>query len=193
MVCTSTMSLERFRVLLGAYGANPDRWPPEERAAALALLEQSPQAQRWRDASASLDALLDHAPGFEVSATLIDRILAAVPTPAPSANRTPPPYRHNTRRVRTWQTIAAAVPLAAAAVLVLWALTNPSQAPDRASVTLAEIETFDVPTDALLDVPSVKALDRVPTFGCAGGGLGCVDMGETDDGSQSALDLETFA
>jgi hypothetical protein len=57
---------------------------------------------------------------------------------------------------------------------------------------LAEIGTFDVPTDALLDVPSVQALDGVLTFGCAGGGLGCVDTVEPDDGSQSALDLETF-
>jgi hypothetical protein len=189
----STMSLERLRALLDAYGANPDRWPPEERAAALALLEQSPQAQRWRDASARIDALLDHAPGFEVSATLIDRILAAAPTPAPSANRTPPPYRHITRRVRTWRTLAAALPLAAAAVLVLWVLNKPSQSPERSNVTLAEIETFDVPTDALLDVPSVEALDRVPTFGCAGGGLGCVDTGEADNRSQSALDVEIFA
>lgn len=189
----STMSLERLRALLDAYGANPDRWPPEERMAALALLEQSPQAQRWRDASASVDALLDHAPGFEVSATLIDRILAAAPTPAPSANRTPPPYRHTPRRVWAWRTLAAALPLAAAAVVVLWVLTKPSQTPERATVTLAEIETFDVPTDALLDVPSIQALDRVPTFGCAGGGLGCVDTGVTDNRSQSALDLEIFA
>ncbi|MBI3784265.1 MAG: hypothetical protein HY270_12790 [Deltaproteobacteria bacterium] len=187
------MSLERLRALLDAYGANPDRWPPQERAAALALLEQSPEAQRWRDASARIDALLDHAPGFEVSATLIDRSLAAAPTPAPSANRTPPPYRHTTRRVWAWRIIAAAAPLAAAAVLVLWVLNKPSQTPERANVTLAEIETFDVPTDALLDLPSVQALDRVPTFGCAGGGLGCVDTGEADNRSQSALDVETFA
>jgi hypothetical protein len=190
---TSTMSLERLRALLDAYGANPDRWPAEERASALALLEQSPQAQRWRDASASVDALLDHAPGFEGSATLIDRILTSTPAPAPSANRTPPPYRYLTRRVRAWRTLAAAVPLAAAAVVMLWVLTKPSQTPEPTSVTLAEIGTFDVPTDALLDVPGVQALDRVPTFGCAGGGLGCVDMGEPDNRSRSALDLETFA
>ena len=190
---SSTMSLERLRALLDAYGANPERWPPEEREAALALVEQSPQAQHWRDASARVDALLDHAPGIEVSATLIDRILAAAPTPAPSANRTPPPYRHTTRRVRAWQTLAAAVPLAAAAVVVVWVLTKPSQTPERTNVALAEIETFDVPTDALLDVPSVQVLDRVPTFGCADGGLGCLDTGDPDSRSQSALDLETFA
>jgi hypothetical protein len=193
MEYTSTMSLERLRALLDSYGADPDRWPPEERAAALALLEQSPQAQRWRDASGNLDALLNRAPAFEVSANLIDRILSAATTPAPSANRPPAPYRHNTRRMRTWQTIAAAVPLAAAVVLMLWVFTKPPQTAERASVTLAEIETFDVPTDALLDLPSVQALDRVPAFGCAGGGLGCIDTVGTDDGSQSALDLETFA
>ena len=190
---TSTMSLERLRALLDAYGANPDRWPPQERTAALALLEQSPQAQRWRDASDRVDALLDHAPGVEVSATLIDRILAAATTPARSASRTPPPFRHTTRRVWAWRTLAAALPLAAAAAVLLWVLTKPSQTPERANVTLAEIETFDVPTDALLDVPSLQVLDHVPTFGCAGGGLGCVDTGEADNRSQSTLDLETFA
>ncbi len=60
-------------------------------------------------------------------------------------------------------------------------------------MTLAESETFDVPTDALLDVPSVEALDRIPTFGCTGDGLGCVDTGEADNRSQSALDLAAFA
>ena len=78
-------------------------------------------------------------------------------------------------------------------MLILWVLTKPSQTPERANVTLAEIETFDVPTDALLDVPSIQVLDRIPTFGCTGGGLGCVDTGEADNRSQSALDLETFA
>jgi len=189
----STMSLERLRALLDAYGANPDRWPPGERMAALALLEQSPQAQRWRNASASVDALLDHAPGFEVSTTLIDRILAAAPTPVPSANRTPPPCRHTTRRVWAWRTLAAALPLAAAAAVVLWVWTKPSQTPERANVTLAEMETFDVPTDALLDLPSIQVLDSVPTFGCVGGGLGCVDTGGAGNRSQSALELETFA
>ena len=52
----------RFRTLLGSYGADPGRWPPAERAAALALLQGSAEAGVLRDEAAALDALLDRAP-----------------------------------------------------------------------------------------------------------------------------------
>jgi len=42
------MTLQRLQQLLDAYGANPERWPLEERAAALALLEHSTEAQAQR-------------------------------------------------------------------------------------------------------------------------------------------------
>lgn len=185
------MSLHRLRALLDAYGAAPDRWPMEERAAALALLAKSPEAQRLRAASAQLDVLLDQAPTPHASAALIDRILTAAHAPgtvAPAIRIAPAsPISQRMRRA-----IAAAVPLAAAAALVLWLWTKPFPHPEDANLTVAELESYEVPTDALLDLPIPRALDRIPTFGCTGGGLGCLDAGVPSDQSQSALDLEKY-
>jgi hypothetical protein len=198
----SPMPLARFRALLDAYGASPDRWPAEERDAARALLARSPQAQRWRDASAQLDALLDLAPAGAAAPALVERILAAVPehqTPASAPVRrlasrpvSADVTRRGARRSRAWRYAGAALPLAAAAVLVLWLLTESPRVPERSTVSLAEIGTYDTPTDVLLDIPSVDALDRVPAFGCTGAGLGCLDSGVQNNRSQSALDSETY-
>ena len=54
--------LNRFRDLLGAYGADPRRWPPAERARALLLLGNSAEAEALRREAAALDSLLDQAP-----------------------------------------------------------------------------------------------------------------------------------
>ena len=173
----SHMSLARFRALLDAYGAEPDRWPPDERDAARALLAQSAEARRWRDAGAQLDAVLDRAPVPATSADLVERILAS------ASPRTP---RRVNRRV--WRYVGAALPLAAAAAIVIWLLAEPSRTPQRSTVAIAELGTYEAPTDALLDTPSVDALDIVPTFGCTGSGLGCLDAAPPD--KQSALDSE---
>lgn len=181
----SQMSLARLRALLDAYGANPDRWPPEERDAGRTLLAQSPQAQLWRDASAQLDALLDLAPAATASPALVERILAAAPQGESAehaittvhAPRLAPsrPSRQLARRSRAWRYVGAALPLAAAAALVLWLWAKPSRTPERTDVAVADLGTYDVPTDVLLAVPSVEALDSVPSFGCTGAGLGCLD------------------
>src|SRR6266702_3414702 len=64
----SVMTLQRLQQLLDAYGADPERWPAEERLAALALLAHSPEAQTQREQVA------------HPSAELAARILAAAPT-----------------------------------------------------------------------------------------------------------------
>ena len=249
------MTLERLGELLDAYGADPERWPPEERDAALVLLAQSAPAQHRREANAQLDTILDLAPAHAASPALRERILAAAPEPAsaetaavepsnrlacppggtvdrrqphPSRrsqekgppqgerklsfardNRTarpeePPPEeggarwrkspvpvgRRASRRFRAWRYVGAAVPLAAAAALVLWLLREPAPAPERTRVTMAELGTYDVPTDVLLTTPSLDALDSIPSFGCAGSGLGCLDPEPLN--KQSALDWETY-
>jgi hypothetical protein len=196
----SQIGLARFRAMLDAYGANSDRWPPEERDAGRALLAQSPQAQRWRDASAQLDALLDLAPADAGSPALIERILAVAPergsaeiaTPSTPVPRIAPsrPSRRATWRSHAWRYAGAALPLAAAAALVLWLLAKPSRTPEPADVTIAELGMYDAPTDALLAAPGVEALDSVPSFGCTGAGLGCLDVEPLNN--QSALDWETY-
>src|SRR5262249_26779464 len=54
--------LARFRELIGAYGAEPGRWPAGERAEAEALLGRLEEARAVQREAAILDALLDQAP-----------------------------------------------------------------------------------------------------------------------------------
>jgi hypothetical protein len=198
------MTLARLGELLDAYGADPERWPLEEREAALALLAHSAQAQRRREASAQLDTVLNRAPVHAASPALVERILDAAPPETTTVERlnaaagppalrlaSPPVGRRARRRLRVWRYAGAALPLAAAAALVLWLLREPTPTAQRTRVTMAELGTYDVPTDVLLTMPSLEALDSVPSFGCTGSGLGCLDSAPPN--KQSALDGETYA
>lgn len=53
------MASERFDAIIEAYGSRPERWPAEERAAALAYLRDNPQAQALVNSYRALDDLLD--------------------------------------------------------------------------------------------------------------------------------------
>ena len=57
------MNLQRFRELVGSYGAAPDRWPEEERQAALDLAGTSSEAEFLMRQEAELDSFLD---GFDL-------------------------------------------------------------------------------------------------------------------------------
>jgi hypothetical protein len=74
------MTPERFRQLTEAYGALPDHWPQEERAAAQALLAQhDPQALAAIEEALQLDEYLE---SFAVPAPdthLIRQIIASAP------------------------------------------------------------------------------------------------------------------
>lgn len=52
------MNAERFAILLDAYGAEPRRWPEEERAAALALVRSDIRAAAMMEAAGEIDDLL---------------------------------------------------------------------------------------------------------------------------------------
>lgn len=75
-----TMTTERFRELIEAYGADPRRWPEAERAEA-AEAARAPAAQALLAEARALDGLLAEAPAIQASAALRDRVLAAAPTP----------------------------------------------------------------------------------------------------------------
>jgi anti-sigma-K factor RskA len=70
------VDLRRLGQILGAYGADPARWPAEERAGALRLLADSAEAATMRDNAQALDSLLDEAPGLEPTPELMAEILA---------------------------------------------------------------------------------------------------------------------
>jgi len=201
------MTLARLGELLDAYGAEPERWPYEEREAARALLAQSAQARRRHQVSAQLDAILNLAPSHAASPALLERIFAALPQPAKAETATaeefnaaanssalrlasPPVGRRARRRLCAWRYVGAALPLAAAAALVLWLLRAPAPTSERARVTMAQLGTYDVPTDVLLTTPGLEALDSVPSFGCTGSGLGCLDSKPLN--KQSDLEGKTY-
>lgn len=81
--------LMRFQSLLDRYGAAPRRWPVDERAEALALLDRSAAARARLDAARALDALLDQAPDATPSPALRAAILAAAPVAAPAPAAAP--------------------------------------------------------------------------------------------------------
>lgn len=56
------MALDRLQSLIDAYGADPERWPTDERAAALLLVASSAEAREYLRSAERLDALLDQAP-----------------------------------------------------------------------------------------------------------------------------------
>lgn len=97
------MTEDRFFEILEAYGANPERWPEAERAAAQAYAEaHADTVTEALQSAAALDALL--APTVvEPSDLLQRRLLKALPVPA----------EHRPQ----WQ-----IPVAAAAALVVGAL-----------------------------------------------------------------------
>lgn len=70
------MTLERFKDLVAAYGADPARWPERERVAALDLLERIPEARRLMEEASAIDRLLDLSPTTAVTPELQARILA---------------------------------------------------------------------------------------------------------------------
>lgn len=75
---TKPLDLERFKALLAAYGARPERFPDAERDAALALLQSSEEARTLARAESALDDVLALAPKPELSPGL-SRRLAELP------------------------------------------------------------------------------------------------------------------
>ena len=80
------MNPDRFEGLAGAFGGDPDRWPPGEREAALCLAAAQPALTGpVLGAAARLDGILDRAPLESPSRELRERIVQAAPSP-----RSPP-------------------------------------------------------------------------------------------------------
>ena len=166
------MTLVRLCAILDAYGADPARWPADERDAALRLVARSPEARRHRDAAAILDDALDAGPTEAASPALAARVLAAAPRP---------------RRLRIGRLVAVAAPLAAAAGLVFWLVRAPAPGPRSLSETdIAALGVYDTPTDALLASTGTDLVEEAPELGCSAGELGCIDLelSDSDDTSR---------
>lgn len=89
------MTLDRLKELLDAYGADPDRWPLEERLAMLDLLARSDAAKDLAAQAAGLDTLLDRAPLAVPSAATVEALSSRIMRrlPARMAERVAAPLR----------------------------------------------------------------------------------------------------
>jgi anti-sigma-K factor RskA len=82
---TDTMTLDRLRAIVDAYGADPARWPAAERTAGEALLAGSAAARALVAEAADLDAALDAVPALQPTPAMRTAILAAAPRRAASS------------------------------------------------------------------------------------------------------------
>jgi len=71
------MDLERFCHIVDAYGAEPERWPASERAAAEAFLARSYEATLFVKEAGKLDFLLDEMALGSPTEALKSRVLAS--------------------------------------------------------------------------------------------------------------------
>ena len=87
------MDLTRFEALVAAYGATPNRWPEEERAAAEAFARADPRAAALLAKADAIDTLLFAHRVAEPSRTLRAMVIEAAPR-----------KRRLTGRARLWWT-----------------------------------------------------------------------------------------
>ena len=105
------MTFARFDELVSAYGADPKRWPENERVEALTFLERSSELrERMREAQ-TLDAVLDRMPS-DVPAATMARVTASIAR-GMAVGRRPAPK--STFQLWNWGAISSAMwPRAAA-------------------------------------------------------------------------------
>ena len=107
--------LDRFRELLEAYGAEPRRWPANERATAEALLVRERGARALLSKAAAIDGLLDRATPLAppiIDAEVLVAHITAKPQSMPAEVVALRPARRTTGGV-FWLKVAS---LAAAAI-----------------------------------------------------------------------------
>ena len=69
------MTLDRFRQLIDAYGAESGRWPEQDRDLAVDFLTSSPEAQTLLEEVSALDSALDSLPKPELSTGFRESVL----------------------------------------------------------------------------------------------------------------------
>lgn len=183
------MTEERLETVLDSYGAAPERWPAEDRAAALALLARSDAARRRWVEAAGLDAIMQPAAAPQPSAALAERIKAL-------------PVERAAPRRRPWGLATLLMPLAplrmpvagafagvAVAFLAGLAVPSPFGGVAPAPATLALVspqEERDLPETAVSELAVVDAISDEDASAAQTGG----DAVEDEDLDLALLDLE---
>jgi len=183
------LPISRFRELVDAYGSRPHRWPEAEREPALALLAASEEAKRICAAAQALDELLDEDPPVVASPALVARILSTAPgvqVALPTRSRERGAVVAGRARVLPmprragWRYAAVSMPLAAAALVLLW-FTWPQATPTAMQFATEDLGRYAAPSDVLLEGMMLDVADSVPGMGCGESGLGCL---ATDEDAQ---------
>jgi len=138
---TEPMDFARFETLVAAYGATPNRWPEEERAAAEAFARTDPRAAGLLSQADAIDALLFTHRVAEPSRTLRAMVLESAPK-----------RRRIVTRVRLWW---AGLALALAAAGGALAGSAAAAALDPVTTNVQLYPRDDVPSP---DVPEENAL-----------------------------------
>lgn len=142
----NTMSCTRLSEILDAYGADPEHWPANERAAALALLASSAEARALAQAAQALDQLLDRWQPLAADVALTARVLAEIA-------QAPQPRAWRNLLARIWDDLggwrlaapAFAASLAMGALLPAWIETDSNDLPDEDLI--AAVQFVDEPPD----------------------------------------------
>ena len=135
------MDWHRYLLLLDAYGADFERWPPGDRPAAEELHAASEAARQTRREAQALDRLLDQSPSAEPSDVLKARI-HRIPDLAPRPS-------HGTAPSTLRRTLAPWLALAAAALLGIatGSFVEPSAEQPSASAAAMTSEDWDALTE----------------------------------------------
>lgn len=138
------ISTDRVTQLLASYGAHSDRWPEEERVAALALIEKSSELKQILQDAETLDEAMA-LPGYEqtklpkTESKLVSRILNNLPDQEPIREKVKI-LQHNSWFGNVWQHSGLlATGIAMTMVIVILLQTQPSEQYDSPH-SLAQIE-----------------------------------------------------
>ena len=132
------MQLADFMRLVDAYGADPERWPPEQRDAALALTTSDAAADAVLREARVLDAFLDAAPAQAPSVALRTAVAAAALSGGirrPAQPRSAPVGLMRRRFRARWAAAAALSAACAAGVVTGVAAATRQVQPARVAVS----------------------------------------------------------
>ena len=141
----SPLSPSRAKEILNAYGAEPEKWPEDERGDLLQLLAQSPELRALRETASRLDGLLDEWQLEVISRT--DILVGSLPAQTPKKqNWTDQVAAIFLPGFLGWrQAVLAAAPLALG---FIWGLSGEPPSDDWSE---AEFLIFNSPMEVLTD------------------------------------------
>jgi hypothetical protein len=137
------MNIDRFKVLLDGYGADPTRWPAAERAAAEAFARTSPEAASLMAAARALDGALACLPP---AAPVLDPVAVAAAASAAPQHRARQPRRSGFGFGFAWPNFAGLAAAMAVGFVVGW---NGIIEPLDTSMTLADASPLSTTEEML--------------------------------------------